>query len=133
MRRIILVAVALFAGYASMPAYACDGYHPIPEPEFMEASAVFSGEVINKTERLTFAQAIRKWLGWTPDPSSFDQRVTVRVRHTWKGVTDTMVMVTTPGWDCGFPFEVGGNYLIYSEGPMNDLKTTTSHRTIELA
>ncbi|WP_420128699.1 hypothetical protein [Longimicrobium sp.] len=55
---------------------------------------------------------------------SWTQRVvTLRVDRAWKGVeSETVVLMT--GWgggDCGFPFEHGKSYLVYTDGRPGEL------------
>lgn len=66
----------------------------------VESKAVFSGRATNIEVR----------------PELFSKIAKFDVDKTWKGISNTAVTVVT-GADsgaCGFPFEVGKEYLVYS-------------------
>ena len=87
-----------------------------------EAQAVFVGRVVSKrpTTRGTF---------WETSPGEFAYEF--RVERSWKGVTGPSVIILTGagGGDCGWPFELGGRYLVYahdSEGLRTNICTRTA-------
>lgn len=91
---------------------------PSVEEEVEKSAAAFTGEVthIEKKNR--------------------SRKVTFEVSNTWKGVTKSQIVISTGlnSADCGFPFELGGNYLIYANessmyGGVDELSTTICNRT----
>ena len=86
-----------------------------------EAQAVFSGEVVGVSEG---------------PQDSFNVVVRLRVKRSWKGSRADEVSIVTGrgGGDCGYPFEVGGSYLVYAYAPKGgSLGTNICRRTARLA
>jgi hypothetical protein len=116
---ILLTLVAGMFVLTSSPAYACDVEDP-PSPDIAveQATAVFSGEVqeLIETERAD---------GETAHAVTFD------VSRVWKGVRSETVSVETEASEaiCGYPFEVGEQYLVYAHGDPGELYTGLYHRT----
>ena len=103
---VILVFLMLATWQASTPrgAYACSCAQP-PEPrDALEgASTVFSGKVVSvATEELSAGGSSRA--------------VTFDVISSWKNVNQKQIVVRTAmdSAACGFDFEVGKRYLVYT-------------------
>jgi len=120
--------VALFATVATLFAlpqvcFACSCVPPGPPlEELARASAVFRGKVV----------AI--------DQLGAVKRINVQVTTVWKGSVTSETLIQTSGDSaaCGFPFEVGSEYLIYAnatattsanERPVAPLSTYLCSRT----
>lgn len=125
-----LVAVLVLAGSLSLAtapaAHACSCPLPPPPGEAMEsAEEVFRGEVLDITR---------------PDYGG-DVTVQFAVSEAWKGVDHQEIEIATPpsSASCGFAFEVGQEYLVYTyeyqksgdSGP--ETGTGLCHRTAALA
>jgi hypothetical protein len=109
-----LVAVALLA--VPDGVFACDfAEPPPPEQARDEATAVFSGEVVD--------------VGVLGETQEYAVRFSVE--RVWKGVSDTEVTVRTHIDEgiCGYPFEDGETYLVYAYGEPDELSTALYHRT----
>lgn len=67
-----------------------------------DSKAVFSGKVIEINDK----------------PQSRDFFVKIKVEKLWKGSLSEEVVITTERStaSCGYPFEVGKNYLVYTHG-----------------
>ena len=120
--------VAMIAALA-MPgaALACSCAQPATGQAFEQSSAVFAGTV---TE---VAEPFWDWIGLTHS-GGYD--VTFRVTKRWKGADAAMETVRTrlTGEACGYPFEIGGEYLVYvAPGPTEDLETGICSGTRDLA
>jgi hypothetical protein len=90
---------------AVTPASACTCLPPPSfEESFAAAEAVFTGEVV----RIEII-----------DGEFFPQemRVGLLLENYWKGeLPDTVTIYTSAsGASCGFPFEIGGDYLVYGD------------------
>jgi len=118
-----LAAMILLTACA-IPAIACRCIQPPPPAEALtKASAVLVGKV-TALERDNQGVA-----------------ATIEVDRAWKGVTARTVVVRTnkgTGADCGFPFEMGKSYLVYTnspqakEGEQPKLSTNTCTRTCHI-
>lgn len=85
-----------------------------------KSKAVFSGEVLEINE--------------SPDKDFL--LVSIRVRSIWKGVKGKEIVVVTGKGkgDCGYPFQVGKNYLVYAYKTSNrQLATNICQRTALLS
>ena len=134
----VLVTVFGFAG----DALACSCItNPPPKEALAEATAVFAGEVIaieipplhwqgdaklpaeDLLTRLPGGEAVRT------------QRVTVSVSKVWKGehITQRQLLYTVHDCCmCGFGFQIGQEYLIYTYGDGKRLSATFCSRTAKL-
>jgi hypothetical protein len=118
-----MVAALLLAGWgawAASPAYACSCIvSPPPQEALEDAEDVFAGEVLEITEAET------------------DMYIDVRIRvdQTWKGVDDPEVTVRTPDNSaaCGFYFEVGQEYLVYTSEMEGEIQVSLCSRTALLS
>jgi len=129
--RLLAVAAALGGLLAwPQPAQACTcGLQHDPPKAFAEADAVFAGTVISITD-LTWVTKFDRLGAVSADfhPLLY-RRVALAVNETWKGVTTTPIVVRT----CGYPFTLGGQYVIYSYQSLDGLETDVCTRTKQIA
>ncbi|MDF2679104.1 MAG: hypothetical protein K0R47_294 [Brevibacillus sp.] len=120
------LSTLLFAIPSSV--YACSCVSPGPVKEALaQAESVFAGKVTKIIEPKPNAQGIIS----SADPVD----VTFDVSISWKGVNTKHVTIKTPldSASCGFSFDVGKEYLVYSyTNGDNDLETNICTRTQEL-
>ncbi|MFM9844769.1 MAG: hypothetical protein ACKVOI_17550 [Dongiaceae bacterium] len=124
-RLCLLAAIAVPA--MPDPALACSCAQPTVEQAFARSSAVIAGTVTEVEEPFWV------WIGLS-DSGGHD--VTFRVTKRWKGVDAATLTVRTrlTGEACGYPFEVGGAYLVYvAPGPAENLETGICSGTRNLA
>lgn len=126
------ILIILSFPFAPLPASACSCAAP-PDPQTAkdQAAAVFTGKVIQVTDRSDW----RKWVPFTSRPVLNGVEVVLDVQSTWKGVEYTPVLITTSGYggSCGFPFQIGGEFLIYAyRGEGDELSTSICSRTTPL-
>lgn len=90
-----------------------------------QADAVFLGTVVAMRETTI---ELEDGLGGIPA-----RLVTLRVHAAWKGVpaTQETVRITTGlgGGDCGYSFTASTTYLVYANGPPDELSTSICSRT----
>jgi hypothetical protein len=88
-----------------------------PKYELSKSPAVFSGKVIS----------MKKAPGMT-------QRVTFQVLKTWKGARkkQRVVTVSTDPAGCGYEFQNGKKYLVYTSGAPDKLEVSICSRTLFL-
>lgn len=94
-----------------------------PEEELRQATAVFTGQVVQIDQRNRLVT------------SSFDPiQVTFQVTEVWKGPEQAVLNVSTPrgGASCGYPFESGKEYLVYAQGSETNLEVWLCSRTTPL-
>ena len=120
MKRAFWVFAILFL--ASFNAVACTCDLPWPKQTLKhqvsnarkDSRAVFSGRVLKI------------------DEAGYMLKVTLKVKTSWKGLLPTEVILLTGlgRGDCGYPFEVGQNYLVYAYGQdLDHLGTNICQRT----
>jgi hypothetical protein len=123
-RLCLLAAVAVPAKPDA--ALACSCAQPTVEQAFARSSAVFAGMVTDVEEPFW------DWIGLS---TSGGHDVTFQVTKRWKGAdADTLTVRTRlTGEACGYPFEIGGAYLVYvAPGPAEDLQTGICSGTRDL-
>ena len=123
-RLCLLAAIAVPA--MSGAALACSCAQPTVEQAFARSSAVIAGTVKEVEEPFWV------WIGLSAS-GSYD--VTFRVMKRWKGAeADTLTVRTRlTGEACGYPFEIGGAYLVFvAPGPAEDLQTGICSGTRDL-
>jgi hypothetical protein len=127
MKRKILLLISLFLIINFMlvvvprTGYACScAESPSVEEELKQKTAVFSGKVIKIEEK-------NKLIRSSADPVS----VLFEVKHSWKGVNQSQVMVYTAmsSASCGYEFNLKTEYLVYAYGEENHLITSICDRT----
>ena len=95
---VIVVLLGLSPAATTERAFACDCTPLAPLEAFEDAVAVFSGRAV----------AIS---------GDFPVDITFDVYSVWKGPEASEIVVTTSilwAGDCGYPFEQGGEYLVYA-------------------
>ncbi len=110
----VIVAVAA-------QSHACSCAHPDPPLEALAASdAVFTGRVVAIDGDESYAYRLR---------------VSFAVQACWKGAETSTVLVFTADNDaaCGFPFLLGGEYIVYASHANDALHTNLCTRTRPLA
>ncbi|MDQ3713249.1 MAG: hypothetical protein M3388_13665 [Acidobacteriota bacterium] len=82
---------------------------------YTNSTAVFVGEVVEVIEK----------------PNAYSVEVKFKVVKSWKNELKDAASITTGrgGGDCGFEFEVGKKYLVYTDGDKNNLRTNICTRT----
>ena len=110
-------------------ASACSCIKPgLPEQEFQKSNAVFTGKVFgiideyvpvySTLDRILVVMGEQPYF-WIRAGKYVGYRVHFRVHNSWKGVEQTTVLVDT-GYgmgDCGYPFAVSNDYLVYASHP----------------
>lgn len=121
--QILLVVVLILLALAVTVdrAYACSCVMPGPPTAELEAAtAVFSGKVLRADVRggEVTSSADPVWVGF-------------QAYSVWKGPALTTLVVTTArgSASCGYPFEVGREYLVYSGGTWDALEVSLCSRT----
>jgi len=117
-------------------ALACSCGRSSVEDAFLQADAVFMGEVIHVRKNVGsigrwFYQLKLRLKGGAFDDSVYSMSVTLSVSKHWKGPSVTSVVVQTPDAKvsciCGYDFEVGKSYVVYAYG--SPLHTSICSRT----
>lgn len=117
------LSILFFAIPSSGYACSCVPQGPVKEA-LAQADAVFAGKVTEIVKPKPNAQGIIS----SADPV----QVTFDVSTSWKGVTTKQVTIKTAldSASCGFAFEAGKEYLVYSnKDETNVLKTSICSRT----
>lgn len=128
--RFIVCMSLIFVSFAQPTnVRACSCVTPgLPDQEFQESTAVFIGKVLGIVdEYVPVYSSLDRILVAMGEPSYFwiqagkyvGYRVHFRVHNSWKGVEQTSVLVDT-GYgmgDCGYPFAVSNDYLVYASYP----------------
>ncbi len=119
--RTLLAALVVFTLHAqAQPAWACSCVPPSPPAQaFGQAAAVFSGRVTGSGDALwpVLAPLAYAWRTLAPAYTPPSGRlVSFTVGTSWRGVDTTTVQVTTgySSADCGYDFQVGGDYVVYA-------------------
>lgn len=123
MKNPILIIIILFIAFTTK-VYACDckGKKSVKE-EFKLSKSVISGRVISREEVVVTDTTIEK-----STKNSRNGRLIVKytflISEKYKGEfsSNTITIYTGIGEsDCGFQFELGGNYIVYGiDGIYND-------------
>lgn len=126
------IALVLVACLVESPVAACS-CAPRPEPEsaLAKADLVFRGEVVGVDSRFLREAQLILWYSFArvavffgadddllDEPSWSGLRVRFRVDEPLKGGDAQTVVILTGlgGGDCGYPFDVGREYLVYAYG-----------------
>jgi len=116
------VLLAILITCAAPSAFGCSCLQPPDVAQELERSAsVVDATVVALEDRKSGWQSIKLWfqrlLGQSA-PSVPDNRLAVRLRvhEVWKGkaAPELVVYTARDSAACGFPFEVGRRYFIYS-------------------
>jgi len=127
----VVVCLSLFIVLLAHPttASACSCFAPgLPAQEFRESNAVFTGRVLrivdeyvpvfSSLDRILTAIGKQPYF-WIQAGRYVGYRIYFGVINSWKGVAKTTVVVDT-GYgmgDCGYPFAVSNDYLVYASYP----------------
>lgn len=138
--KLLLIPILLTLLFRPTPAWACScAMPPLPDQAFTDTSAVFTAEVtgITNLSSLTgvsqIIATVSSWTNTSPPPSYYEDKVSLRLLNSWKGVTTPTVTIATDTSTCGYPFTVGRQYIIYADpSPDGILKTNGCTRTSEL-
>ena len=116
--------VNMFARPTTASACSCVK-SSLPDQEFQKSNAVFTGKVLgivdeyvpvySAMDRILVAIGEQPYF-WLKAGRYVGYRVHFRVHNSWKGVEQTTVLVDT-GYgmgDCGYPFAVSSDYLVYA-------------------
>lgn len=82
---------------------------------YTNSTAVFVGEVVEVIEK----------------PDAYSVEIKFKVVKSWKNEFKDAASIKTGrgGGDCGYKFEVGKRYLVYTDGDKNNLRTNICTRT----
>ena len=120
---LLLVIIVSMLTFDIEPASACSCAPPGSSVEGLTiAAAVFTGKVVG------FAEPIS---GFGPISSADPIKVTFQVYTVWKGSVSQTTTINTArsGSSCGYTFEKGGEYIVYADGPENNLSVSLCSRT----
>ena len=127
----LLAFIVLFAAFAPLPANACSCVPPgNVEQEKAQSARVFLGRVTSAEERTPQMDQgwwtvaidwVKQLFGASPSYNITDlpyRRITFSVTQSFKGQPVSTLQVTTAmgGGDCGYPFELGKDYVVYAHG-----------------
>ena len=122
-----LTGVLAYLIFINIDAYACSCFPLGNEPLKQQvdrakknSAAVFSGKVL---------EVIKK-------PDNFQVVVKFQVQSSWKGNVSKQITITTASDSamCGYNFEVGESYLVYTSGAdVKNLQTNLCSRTAKLS
>ena len=121
-----LVTFIFFMNFSPNTGYACSCAEPgSPLEELERSSAVFSGEVIGIVDKNK-----NGYLKSSADPIA----VLFEVEETWKGVTQSQVLVYTERDEasCGYQFALNTKYLVYAYESEGSFKTSYCSKTTPL-
>ncbi len=122
----LLFSATLWAAPCPPASPRCSCIPPVPPREALgQSDAVFAGRVVSVTER-------REEDPGHPGGPHLEVRIVAGRR--WKGAgADTVVVRTADSSAaCGYPFEAGGEYLVYARGE-DALRVVSCSRTRPLA
>ena len=111
---VILLFISFTVCAFPSTSYACKCVEPkSPTEELEESSAVFSGKVIDQLEK-----------GRT-------QFILFEVKESWKGLNESQVIVETvnSSSSCGYEFEDGKEYMVYTNETDGHLQVSLCSRT----
>lgn len=111
---VILLFISFTVCAFPSTSYACKCVEPkSPTEELEESSAVFSGKVIDQLEK-----------GRT-------QIILFEVKESWKGFNESQVIVETvnSSSSCGYEFEDGKEYMVYTNETDGHLEVSLCSRT----
>ncbi len=112
---LVIAIVGVMLATAVQPVSACSCIMPGPPNEgFEQAHAVFSGKVTAISGGTNILSGLMELAG-LGGSGIYGRLVTFAVTDSWKGVETAEVKVRTGigGGDCGYPFDVGSEYLVY--------------------
>jgi hypothetical protein len=119
--------IVLLAHPTTASACSCAGPSS-PTQEFQESNAVFTGKVLrivdeyvpifSTLDRVLTAIGQQSYF-WSQAGRYVGYRIYFGVNSSWKGIAKTTVMIDTGygAGDCGYPFAVNNDYLVYASYP----------------
>lgn len=113
-----LVVILLAASLTTFPttSYACKCVEPQSvEKELESSKAVFSGKIVDINNEKN------------------NRKLLFEVRESWKGISQTQVILTDELSSCSLDFLEGESYLVYAYDFQGDLTTNICDRTKELS
>ena len=119
-----LLALGILASFNVPAASACTCVMPpSPQEALGEATAVFSGTVVNIDAPMGLSIS-------SADPVKY----TFSVSNVWKGPQSQEIIVASErnGASCGYEFKEDEEYLVYSFGEKDNLRTNICTRTKEM-
>jgi hypothetical protein len=119
---ILIVIIVSMLALETDTAYACSCVLPgPPDEELANATAVFTGKVVSLSKPVDFG----------PISSADPIKVTFQVYEVWKGSVSLTTTITTSrsSASCGYPFQKGGEYIVYAYGSENNLSVSLCSRT----
>lgn len=111
---VILLFISFTVCAFPSTSYACKCVEPkSPTEELEESSAVFSGKVIDQLEKGRI------------------QFILFEVKESWKGFNESQVIVETvdSSSSCGYEFEDGKEYMVYTNETDGHLEVSLCSRT----
>lgn len=122
MKKVIFITLIslMFLFVAANDLFACScvaSPNPVKQQvkdSYANSAAIFSGEVVSITPKDEWTVAVK-----------------FKVAKSWKGKFSKEIIITTSKDSamCGYNFEVGKKYLVYTSGAKESLSTTNCSRT----
>jgi hypothetical protein len=105
---LVFTLVIGFLLVSTNTCFACDcSFEQDPIRALNEAGAVFSGRVVQVGEDV-------KWNALKGEVYEWRNAARISVEQSWKGISQTEVIVMTSSGGCGFEFNVGESYIVYA-------------------
>jgi hypothetical protein len=123
----VLISMLFFLvslSLAPKTSFACWCMKLDPEAELDRAEKVFSGNVIEIQYEQEKNEAS---MGTSRRANLFE------VDQVWKGVEQSRTIVYSNGGSCGFMFEEGKSYMVYTYDKNGESYTDFCNRTVELS
>jgi hypothetical protein len=117
-QRIVTIAVSamlvfVFTGSDSASACDCMRLKPLSDEVRREAAVIFAGKVVEIVERNEHTTTTYDG-GAKTSVRPLERRVLFQVSSAWRGLTQARFSVLAEMTDCVFPFEPGGEYLVFA-------------------
>jgi len=124
--RLTIIATVMFA-VSTTPAFGCkcaapppgvESAHQLAEWHAKGVDAIFEGRVVGAVLKSAWVKAsVGDSVPANLDDDVPTMLVTFEVMHSYRGVQEPLVDVETGlgGGDCGFGFEIGGQYVVYAD------------------
>jgi hypothetical protein len=113
-----LIVILLTAAVTTFPtvSFACKcDWPPSVEQELERSKAVFSGKIIDVKNE------------------DNNRKILFEVDETWKGVSESQIILTDELSSCSLDFHEGESYLVYAYEFQGELTTNTCDRTKEIS
>lgn len=119
-----LLVFVVSLSLAPKTSFACWCIKQDPKVELDRADKVFSGSVIEIQYEQEKNEA---FMGTSRHANIFE------VDQVWKGVEQSRTIVYSNGGSCGFTFEEGKSYMVYTYDQNGESYTNFCNRTMELS